>query len=269
MAEPKMRQLALIGGGIVLGIGLAFAIPKLFERPEPTAKGMVEEPCASQTGLNAGSSYVKTYDWAWLCRFRAENAALAGKTTPKMVLMGDSITSFWAQNDPALFSKSFANRGIAGQSSSEILLRFHQDVVSLRPAIVHILAGSNDVGGINGPTSPQSFKNNIRAMSDIARANGITVILGSITPAEKIEWQPSIRPASQIIGLNKWLRIFCEEQGLIYADYHSALTDPKGAMWPEYSEDGVHPDAAGYAVMRRVLEAAIVLAESEAEDRSP
>lgn len=261
MAEPKMRQLALIGGGIIIGAGLAFAIPKLFDRPEPAAKGMVEQPCASQTGLNAGSSYVKTYDWAWLCRFHPENAALAGKPPPKVVFMGDSLTSFWAQNDPALFSKSFANRGIAGQSSSEMLLRFHQDVVALRPATVHILAGSNDVGGINGPTSPQSFKNNIHAMTDIARANGIAVILGSITPAAKIEWQPSIRPARQIIALNTWLRSFCEQEGLICADYHSALTDPQGAMRPKFSEDGVHPGAAGYAVMKPILEAAIARAE--------
>jgi lysophospholipase L1-like esterase len=263
MAEPKMRQLALIGGGMILGIGLAFAIPKLFERAEPAVKGMVEQPCFSQTGLNAGSAYVKTYDWAWLCRFRAENAALAGKPPPKLVLMGDSLTSFWAQNDPALFPKSFANRGIAGQSSSEMLLRFHQDVVALRPAIVHILAGSNDVGGINGPTSPQAFKNNIRAMADIAKANGIAVILGSITPAARIEWQPSVSPARQIIELNQWLRGFSDEEGLIYADYHSVLTDAKGAMRPEYSEDGVHPDVAGYAAMRRVLEAAITGAESK------
>lgn len=268
MAEPKMRQLALIGGGIIIGAGLAFAIPKLFERSEPAAKGMVEQPCASQTGLNAGSAYVKTYDWAWLCRFRAENAALAGKPSPKLVLMGDSLTSFWAQNDPELFSKSFANRGIAGQSSSEMLLRFHQDVVALRPATVHILAGSNDVGGINGPTSPQGFKNNIRAMTDISKANGIAVILGSITPAAKIDWQPSISPARQIIKLNQWLRAFSEEEGLIYADYHSALTDANGAMRPEFSEDGVHPDAAGYAVMRRILEAAIARADGAAQGQS-
>lgn len=268
MTNPKMQQLSLIGGGIILGISLAFAIPKLFEGPRPFAQGMMDQPCPAQGGLHAGSAYVRKYDWAWLCRFRAENAALAGKAPPKLVLIGDSITSFWEQNDPALFSKSLALRGIAGQSSSELLLRFYQDVVLLRPAIVHILAGNNDVGGINGPTSPQAFKNNLRAIVDIARANGIIVILGSITPAAKIDWQPSVRPAGQIIELNKWLRGFSDEEGLIYADYHSALTDAKGAMRREYSKDGVHPDAAGYAAMRHILEAAIARAEGEAKGQT-
>ena len=262
MVGPEKQKLAMLGGGILLGIGLAFAIPKLIERPEPTAKGMVEQPCPSQVGLNAGSSHVKKYDWAWLCRFRAENAALTGKAAPKVVFMGDSLTSFWEPFDPALFAKAGAIRGIAGQSSSEMLLRFHQDVVALRPKIVHILAGINDVGGIHGPTSPQAFKDNIRAMTDIAKANGIVVILASITPAVRIDWQPSITPARQIIELNKWLRGFSAEEGLIYADYHTALSDTKGAMRPEFSNDGVHPEAAGYAVMRPILEAAIARAES-------
>jgi lysophospholipase L1-like esterase len=267
MAGPEIRKLALLAGGIVLGAGLAFALPKLFDGPQPPGVGMMEQPCASQAGLNARSPSVKQFDWAWLCRFRAENAALSGMAPPKVVFIGDSLTSFWEPLDPALFSKSGAVRGIAGQSSSEMLLRFHQDVVSLRPGIVHILAGSNDVGGINGPTSPQAFKDNIRAMTEIAKANGIVVILGAIPPAARIDWQPSVRPARQIIELNKWLRSFSEEEGLIYADYHSALTDTNGAMRAEFSDDGVHPDAAGYAVMRPILEAAIARAESKLQVR--
>lgn len=199
-------------------------------------------------------------DFANVCRYKAENAHLAQSRHPQIVFMGDSITEAWSLGDPALFAPDVIDRGITGQTSAQMVLRFYQDVVALRPRVVHIMAGTNDLAGNTGPSTPEDYKNNIRAMVDLARANGIKVILASILPSDHFAWQPDFRPADQVRQLNAWLRQFSRERGLVFADYYSAMSSPTGGMKPELSNDGVHPTFAGYAVMRPIFDAALARA---------
>jgi lysophospholipase L1-like esterase len=195
-------------------------------------------------------------DFADLCRYKSDNAALNG-AQPTAVFMGDSITEAWGVGDASLFTHGVVDRGISGQTSPQMLGRFYQDVVALRPKVVHIMAGTNDVAGNTGPSSPDDFKNNIRAMVDLASAHHIQVILASILPAEGFPWRPDIQPVEQIRQLNAWLRQLAEQRKLIYADYYASLATPSGAFRPELSNDGVHPNSDGYAAMRPIAEAAL------------
>jgi lysophospholipase L1-like esterase len=197
-----------------------------------------------------------TRDFADLCHYKSENAALKG-ARPTAIFMGDSITEAWGLGDTSLFSGGIVDRGISGQTSPQMLVRFYQDVVALHPKAVHIMAGTNDVAGNTGPSSPDDFKNNIRAMVALARANHIQVVLASIPPAERFPWRPDIQPVEQIRRLNAWLRHVAEQGKFVYADYYSALTTPSGAFRPELSNDGVHPNADGYAAMRPIADAAL------------
>jgi lysophospholipase L1-like esterase len=196
-------------------------------------------------------------DYADLCHYKSDNATILKGAHPKAVFMGDSITEAWGIGDPSLFTLGVIDRGISGQTSPQMLVRFYQDVVALRPQAVHIMAGTNDVAGNTGPSSPDDFKNNIRAMVDLAKTNHIQVVLASILPAERFPWRPDIQPVEQIRQLNTWLRQFAGEHKLIYADYYSALTTTSGAFRPELSNDGVHPNSDGYAAMRPIAEAAL------------
>ncbi len=198
-------------------------------------------------------------DWPNLCRYCRANAAL---TMPaRIVFMGNSITEIWANADPEFFSGDVVGRGISGQTSPQMLLRFMSDVIALKPRMVHILGGGNDVAGNTGPSRPQDYKNNIMAMVRLAKANGITVMLGSITPAGTMHWKADFRPASTIVWLNGWLRDYAREQGLVYIDYHSALADGTGAFRKELANDGVHPNRDGYAIMKKLLLPAIAACE--------
>lgn len=195
-------------------------------------------------------------DWPGLCRYRAENTAMAPGTA-RVVFIGDSITENWFMADPGFFSGPIVNRGIGAQTSAQMLLRFRADVVALRPAVVHILAGTNDVAGNNGPIRPRDFQNNMESMVEIARANGIRVVIGSIPPAAAFSWQPAMRPAPRIAALNAWLRDYAARNGLVYVDYHAALRGPEGELRAALGNDGVHPNRDGYAVMRRLAERAV------------
>ena len=198
---------------------------------------------------------LRARDWPNLGQYRDANAALT--TPPTAVFIGDSLTEFWQGADPDFYSNGIVGRGISGQTSPQMLLRFYQDVVALHPHAVHIMAGTNDLAANTGPTSPDDFKNNIRAMVDLARANHIRVILASILPADRFPWRPDIHPVEQIRQLNAWLRQFADQHKLIYADYYSSLTTPSGAFRPELSNDGVHPNSDGYAAMRPIADAAL------------
>ena len=195
-------------------------------------------------------------DFADLCRYKSDNALLKG-AHPTAVFMGDSITEAWAVGDASLFTHGVVDRGISGQTSPQMLGRFYQDVVALHPKAVHIMAGTNDVAGNTGPSSPDDFKNNIRAMVDLASAHHIQIILASILPAERFPWRPDIQPVEQIRQLNAWLRQLADQRKLIYADYYSSLTTPSGAFLPELSNDGVHPNSDGYAAMRPIADSAL------------
>ena len=194
-------------------------------------------------------------DWANLCRYREDNArVVASRTAPRAVFMGDSITEFWGTADAAFFGEKLINRGISGQTSSQMLVRFQADVIALRPKLVHILAGTNDVAGNGGPTSPADFKNNIRAMVEMAKANQVAVIIGSIPPAATFNWQPRIKPVPTIQALNVWLRDYATQQGVGFIDYYAALAGRAGELEADLGNDGVHPNRNGYRIMRRLVE---------------
>jgi lysophospholipase L1-like esterase len=198
-----------------------------------------------------------------VCRYEAENSTLGRSATPRVVFMGDSITEFWRMAHPEFFVGGFIDRGISGQTSGQMLVRFRQDVIALRPAVVHIMAGTNDIAGNAGPTTLQAIKNNIMSMVELARANDVRVVLSSIPPADSFPWRPSlVEPAKYIVVLNAWLRQYAEDHGLIYADYHEPLADDRDAMKETFSNDGVHPNREGYTVMERVARRAIAQALS-------
>ena len=205
--------------------------------------------------LNAARRQLAAADWAALCRYDAANeAARAARPAPRVVFVGDSITENWALADPELFSNGIVGRGIGGQTTPQILLRFRADVIDLQPQIVHILAGTNDVAGNTGPTSPRRFSNNIMSMVEIARANGIDVILGAIPPADRFYWNPALDPGRRIAELNVWLRDYAARQEIRFIDYHSALAAPAGGLRPDLGNDGVHPNRRGYELMGRLVE---------------
>jgi lysophospholipase L1-like esterase len=214
-------------------------------------------------------------DWSQLKRYQADNAKLppAGaspSSSPssshdpaeaRVVFYGDSITDGWGRWAGEFFpGRPYINRGISGQTTPQMLVRFEQDVVRLHPAAVLILAGTNDIAGNTGPETPQQIEDNFAAMVAIARQNNIKVILASITPAYNYPWKPGIDPVPAIRQLNQWLKNYANTQRLTYLDYYSAMSDQKGAMKPGLAKDGVHPTAEGYAIMTPLAEAAIAQA---------
>lgn len=223
--------------------------------PPPAAvSAIVVEPCVLPHDPGT--------DWPALCHYHDANRAVTQR--PRAVFIGDSITELWLPTAPALFAAGIVDRGISGQTSTQIAARFYQDVVRLHPRVVHIMAGTNDIAGNMGPESPDDFANAMLAMIDLARANGIAVVVGSVLPAGAFGWRAGYRPAAQIAAFNAWLRDVAQQKGLIYADYYGALDDGTGAIKPGLAIDGVHPNAAGYAVMLPIARAAIDAAERSA-----
>ena len=223
--------------------------------------GIVDDPCpvhpmpADGQGWQMWNLHMLTRDHGQLCRYRAQNAAL--RDPVRVVFMGDSITDNWIGADPSLFTNGVVDRGISGQTTAQMLLRFRQDVIALKPRAVHIMAGTNDIAGNTGAVSIETVKGNIETMAELAQAHGIKVMLASIPPAAAFPWSPDKRPAPQIAALNTWLRGYARAHGYRYVDYHAAMTTPAGGMKPGLATDGVHPTPAGYAVMRPIARAAI------------
>jgi acyl-CoA thioesterase-1 len=202
-------------------------------------------------------------DWAGLRRYRDANAALpapaAGEN--RVVFYGNSITDAWAQHFPAMFpGKPYVGRGISGQTTPQMLVRFRQDVVALKPKVVVILAGTNDIAGNTGPSTLEMIEDNFMSMVQIAKANNIRVVLSSVLPAYDYPWKPGLEPAPKIIALNAWLKRYASESGETYLDYHTAMADSRGGLPASLSGDGVHPNVAGYQRMAPLVEAAIVTA---------
>lgn len=201
-------------------------------------------------------------DWANLGYYRADNAGLAGQAVD-VVFMGDSITEMWRIAQPDLFEGGWVNRGISGQTSPQMLVRFMPDVIALKPRAVHLMCGTNDVAGNTGPTTPRDYRDTITAMADLARANGVAVVLAQIPPMNGLPWSPGVSaPQDRVAELNGWLNAFAAERGLVRADYGAALSDGANGLRAEFTRDGVHPGAGGYAVMRPVAEAAVAEALS-------
>jgi lysophospholipase L1-like esterase len=201
-------------------------------------------------------------DWSGRCTFHSANASvLAAPKPPRAVFLGDSITQNWGLADPKLFTHGVLDRGISGQTSEQMLVRFRSDVVALRPKIVLILAGTNDIAGNTGPTSMQNFKNNIMSMAEIARANGIEVVLCSIPPTAAFNWRPQIDPKPWINELNTWLRGYAMQSHSKFIDYYPLLAGPAGEFRADLSNDGVHPNRSGYRLMRALVEREVLTAE--------
>ena len=211
------------------------------------------------TLLLAGVSFAQD-DWANLKRYRDANQKLglpaAGEQ--RVVFYGNSITDSWAKHFPEMFpGKPYVGRGISGQTTPQMLVRFRQDVVALKPAVVVILAGTNDIAGNTGPSTQEMIADNLMSMAEIAHANGIRVVLSSVLPASDYPWKPGLDPGPKIVALNAWMKAYAERSECIYLDYHAKMADEKLGLPPELAYDGVHPTEAGYRMMALMAEAAI------------
>ncbi|MCA0932957.1 SGNH/GDSL hydrolase family protein [Lutimonas saemankumensis] len=195
-------------------------------------------------------------DWANLNRFKKQNEALGipVKGENRVVFMGNSITEGWKVSDPELFSNnSFINRGIGGQTTPQMLVRFRQDVINLKPEVVVILAGTNDIAGNTGPMTLEEIRDNIASMAELARSNGISVVISSVLPAYDYPWRPGLEPNIKIPKLNKMLKYYAGAKGMVYLDYFSVMADDRNGLPKVLAEDGVHPTKKGYDIMKPLV----------------
>jgi acyl-CoA thioesterase I len=225
-------------------------------------------PAADELMPYQKSQLVRAFnDWPFLAKFRDADKLLPppaqGET--RVVFMGDSITEGWGMKGTATTpdrgeffpGKPYINRGISGQTTPQMLVRFRQDVILLKPQVVVLLAGTNDIAENTGKETPEEIGNNIASMSDLARANGIHVVLCSVLPASDFHWHKGLEPAPKIKALNAWMNDYAAKNGIIYVDYYSSMVNDEGGLKAELSPDGVHPNKAGYALMAPLAEAGI------------
>lgn len=254
---------------------VTFALLALLSAPAPAQTAQpsqgTPDPCADvKTQLTRAENRLR--DWPALARYREANA----KTPPpakgenRVVFMGDSITDSW--DDPRYGGffpgRSYVNRGISGQTTPQMLLRFRPDVLALKPRVVVILAGTNDIAGNTGPMTLETIQDNLTSMAELARAHRIRVVLASLLPVSDYEKnregkqivRTAQRPPERIKALNDWMRRYAAENDLTYLDYYAATADDKGFLKDEFSEDGLHPNAKGYAAMAPLAEQAVAAA---------
>jgi lysophospholipase L1-like esterase len=259
----KMRAVAALVL-LIIAVGAAAAqtpAPLAVPQAQPATPSCPELAKALTALVN---NDMRLRDWANLARYRELNRALAAPAAGEVgvVFMGDSITDLWQRQSDGFFTgKSYVNRGISGQTTPQMLIRFHPDVVELKPKAVLILAGTNDIAGNTGPMSNEEIEGNLAAMSEIAQANGIRVILASILPVSAYH-NPSApqtvsRPMVRILALNEWLKTYAAAHGHTYLDYFTAMADASGVLKEELSADDLHPNAKGYAIMAPLAQAAI------------
>jgi len=200
-------------------------------------------------------------DWPELGRFKNWDATLPPPVPgeKRVVFLGDSITDFWNQRSKGFFSnKTYVNRGISGQTAPQMLLRFRQDVINLKASVVVILAGTNDLGGVNGPETISEIEGYLASMVELAHANSIKVVLCSILPVnDYVKPRTASRRPADIIQINSWMKEFCGRTGCIYVDYYSHMLDGRGVLSKDLSLDGLHPNEAGYAIMQPIVERGI------------
>lgn len=198
-------------------------------------------------GINSSAQ-----DWAKFGRYEAANDTV--KVKPRAVFMGDSITDNWAKKDLDFFtSNNYVGRGISGQTTSHMLVRFRRDVVDLHPKYVVIMAGTNDVALNNGEISHENILGNLISMCEIAKANKIKPILCSVLPADRFRWRPQLTPAEDLVKLNKMIKEYAESAKIPYVDYHSVLKDENNALPEKYAADGVHPNLDCYKIMEEII----------------
>jgi len=219
---------------------------------QPTAEEIAQRQLAQDDKLRN--------DWANLQKYREANAKLSPAVNDenRVVFLGNSITEGWAPYFATMFpGKPYIGRGIGGQTTPQMLVRFRQDVIDLKPKVVVVLAGTNDIAGNTGPSTIEMIEENLASMAELASANGIRVVLSSVLPVYDYPWKPGLQPAPKIIALNHWMKDYAREHGAVYLDYHSAMADARGGMRSELSPDGVHPNETGYRVMAPLAERAI------------
>ena len=200
-------------------------------------------------------------DWANLKRFQKQNTELtiSKPVEHRIVFMGNSITEGWLRIRPEFFAnKQYINRGIGGQTTPQMLLRFRQDVINLMPSAVVILAGVNDIAGNTGPSTIEMIVDNIVSMAELAKANNIKVILCSVLPVSDFPWRQGLEPAEKVVKLNKQLKTYANKNNLVYVDYFTATADESNGLKKELGSDGVHPNIIGYLIMEPLIENAII-----------
>jgi lysophospholipase L1-like esterase len=200
-------------------------------------------------------------DWAGLSYYALANKKVDREYLKKnrIVFMGNSITELWAQIHPAFFKhhQNYIDRGISGQTTSQMLIRFRQDVIDLKPSVVIILAGTNDIAGNGGPISNQQIFNNLLGMYELAKVHHIKVVICSVLPTAAYPWSPEIKPVPRIRNLNQILKRYADTHNLVYIDFFNAMANNQFGLPPNLSADGVHPNKAGYLIMEHVLKKAI------------
>lgn len=280
MARPGWKSPSAWLRATVVALAVVGALRLLAPALRPATRGMADDTCPSAEASLLDKALLSLrvlggdrpyFDhWTALCFYAEENAAILREGRKvETAFIGDSITRNWLISDPAAFAGPQVNRGISGQSAAQVLARFQSDVVALKPRTVHLMIGTNDVAGLHGPSRPQDWQAAIRAMVDLAQANGIAVILATLPPMAVNPVDPDHRPAGVIREQNAWLAQFAAEKGLVLADYHAALADAGGGFRPGMSLDDIHPSERGYAAMKPVLESALaaVSAKAAAEGR--
>lgn len=246
--------------GVAVGLVLLAMGGWILASPVRAAQAVQAEPAPTVLSPPPPPTFLEVAKLAHYAQANAELAPLSDRER-RVVFIGDSITEGWRDADPQYFlstaSISRIDRGISGQTSPQMLLRFQQDVIALRPIAVHILAGTNDLAGNWGPIPLETTEGMIASMAELARARGIRVIIGSVLPASDFPWRRGLNPGPAVVKLNEWLRDYCRAQKLTYVDYYAALTDGKLGMPPEVAADGIHPTRAGYQIMKTLADAAI------------
>ncbi len=236
----------------------------------PTQVTAAPAPAATTPAPHPDNDYWRKHDellkvdFGGLGRFKEADAALPppAKGENRVVFMGDSITEGWHFTGPqgSFPGKPYINRGISGQTTPQMLVRFRQDVIALKPKVVVILAGTNDIAGNTGPETLEQIEDNLASMADLAAANHIHVVLCSILPAFDYSWSPGMTPAPKIVAINAWMKAYAAQKGYVYVDFHTAMKDERDGLPATLSRDGVHPLPAGYAIMAPLVEAGIVKA---------
>ena len=251
--QPIIRTISQLLFAILL------SLPALAQQTAPSI------PSTGFPGLDEyRTSRISIYtdDFGQLARYREANAALAPPAAgeKRVVFLGDSITDYWKLPD-YFPGKPYINRGIDGQSTPEMLVRFRQDVIDLHPKVLVVLAGTNDIAGVTGPTLNADIEANYASMAELARAHGIRIVFASLLPVHNYthnaEESFALRPRDRILALNKWLKDYCVKNRLVYLDYFSALVDERGMLKRALADDGLHPNDAGYKIMAPLAEKAI------------
>jgi lysophospholipase L1-like esterase len=267
----ELAAIGFVALGMASGRGIAQQTsvnPAAAQAPEAKTEMTAKEK--SYLDYARQEEALRKTDWGNLKRFHEEDLGLPAPAVgeKRVVFMGDSITQGWmnhgtgaSESNPGFFpGKPYLDRGISGQTTPQMLLRFRQDVIALKPAAVVMLAGINDIAGNTGDMTLEQTEDNLASMADLAHEHGIKVVMCSILPAFDFPWRPGREPAQKVVAINAWMKDYAASHGFVYVDFYSAMVDARGGLPANLSKDGVHPTPEGYAVMNPLVEAGIAKA---------